>query len=450
MNSGKSTCMNLLVQQNASIVDSKLGTTSDSKICLIEIHGIGPCKIYDTPGINERGELGEKKRQKTLQIAKYCDILLLIKPKLYTMNNSKQVKNTIKVTQYENMIVECAKARKKQIVLIENQFDVLSLKQIPRIHEDEHEIDAETIHRYEMNLNDTSGNAFSFLMSILREVWNELKLKLNPNPLIPLKYLNKFQTVVLVIPMDKETPQCRLLRPQEKVQEYCLEHFTSTFAFRLDIQLLRDPNSSKDVIDTEKNRFLDCIRQCKPSLVITDSQAIDILDEWLDIDISCALTTFSVLMIRELSGNLFPVVIQGCFNAFSKLKQRVADDIDDETSVQFCVLIAEACNHDRILEGCEDIGTRLIPKLIRKHVSENISERIELHVEHAFGREFPTDLNKFHLVIQCGGCMIDEQQIHARILDCIDASVDVTNYGILLSFLKSQHTLHRVLLPFKP
>lgn len=41
-----------------AIVDSKSGTTADAKISLMEIHGLGPCKSFDTAGVDEIGLLG--------------------------------------------------------------------------------------------------------------------------------------------------------------------------------------------------------------------------------------------------------------------------------------------------------------------------------------------------------------------------------------------------------
>eukprot|EP00183_Erythrolobus_madagascarensis_P001869 CAMPEP_0185853602 /NCGR_PEP_ID=MMETSP1354-20130828/19586_1 /TAXON_ID=708628 /ORGANISM="Erythrolobus madagascarensis, Strain CCMP3276" /LENGTH=143 /DNA_ID=CAMNT_0028555129 /DNA_START=142 /DNA_END=570 /DNA_ORIENTATION=+ len=79
MNVGKSTLMNVLTQQDSSIVDSTAGTTADVKIAAIEFHSIGPCKLFDTPGLDEPGELGEKKRNKALHVAKSCDIILLVR-----------------------------------------------------------------------------------------------------------------------------------------------------------------------------------------------------------------------------------------------------------------------------------------------------------------------------------------------------------------------------------
>ena len=78
VNAGKSTLMNLLTQQVTSIVDPTFGTTTDIKISLMEIHTLGPLKLFDTAGINEKSSLGIKKRNKTIDCLKKCDLVLLV------------------------------------------------------------------------------------------------------------------------------------------------------------------------------------------------------------------------------------------------------------------------------------------------------------------------------------------------------------------------------------
>lgn len=81
MNAGKSTFTNTLTQNNSSIVDATPGTTADAKISLMEIHGLGACKIFDTAGLDETGELGAKKRKKTLKIIDQADVVCIIQNK---------------------------------------------------------------------------------------------------------------------------------------------------------------------------------------------------------------------------------------------------------------------------------------------------------------------------------------------------------------------------------
>jgi hypothetical protein len=104
------------------------------------------------------------------------------------------------------------------------------------------------------------------------------------------------------------------------------------------------------------------------------------------------------------------------------------------------VLIAEACNHSRIKE---DIGTVQIPKLLEKFYPT-------VNVDHAFGREFVEDLdiNKYKLVIHCGGCMISNQRMAARLRDLKTTGVPITNYGIFLSFIQGEKALNRVIQPW--
>lgn len=78
MNVGKSTLMNTLTRQETSIVDATPGTTADVKVSLMELHAIGPAKLFDTAGIDEAGELGAKKRRKTLAALHECDVAVVV------------------------------------------------------------------------------------------------------------------------------------------------------------------------------------------------------------------------------------------------------------------------------------------------------------------------------------------------------------------------------------
>ncbi|MBI5346825.1 MAG: 50S ribosome-binding GTPase [Chlamydiae bacterium] len=62
INAGKSTLMNVITMQNTSLVDEKKGTTSDVNMSIMEIHEMGPVKLFDTPGLDEEELLGEKKK----------------------------------------------------------------------------------------------------------------------------------------------------------------------------------------------------------------------------------------------------------------------------------------------------------------------------------------------------------------------------------------------------
>ena len=105
------------------------------------------------------------------------------------------------------------------------------------------------------------------------------------------------------------------------------------------------------------------------------------------------------------------------------------------------MLIAEACNHDRI---AEDIGTVQLPRKLQDVVPG-------LVIDHALGREFPDPdaLRRYALVIHCGGCMIRPQQLQARVQRLVESGVPITNYGLALSWYEGKTTLGRVLRPWQ-
>ena len=110
VNSGKSTLMNLLTQHKTSIVDSTPGTTADVKTTVMEIHELGPVKIFDTAGIDEIGILGEKKKVKSFNALKRSDIVLLV----LNSNNEDYLKGNFST---ESEIVELVQKRSKELFL---------------------------------------------------------------------------------------------------------------------------------------------------------------------------------------------------------------------------------------------------------------------------------------------------------------------------------------------
>jgi len=405
MNAGKSTLMNLLTQQATSIVDDKPGTTADVKVALMEIHNIGPCKLFDTAGYDEEGKLGQKKLEKTRNIVKESDVVIIVIEKEAGTNEVNEAE-----------VIELAKKRHKKVIVIQNVRDnspteISTYKGLPSL---------------QINLN----NKTSFTKVIEFIQTYGVQKKKNAVPLLPQHVLGSDKTVFLNIPMDAETPGGRLLRPQSRCQEFCLSHYTSTFAYRMD--LVKGRSKDAKISDAEKKRFQDAISKVKPSIVITDSQAMDLVGKWVTPDKfpDVQLTTFSVMMINQMTDGQLPRFIKG-LETLKSLKPNSK------------ILISEACNHNRLTDICEDIGTKQIPDKLRKSFGNSIT------IDHAFGREFPNDkLKEYSLVVHCGGCMIDKQKICARLDDCIENNVPITNYGLLLTYLNSPKALKRVTKPF--
>ena len=77
-NVGKSSLINIISKQDIAIVSEIAGTTTDPVKKSIEIPGLGPVILIDTAGIDDSGNLGEKRVGKTLDTLKIIDLAILI------------------------------------------------------------------------------------------------------------------------------------------------------------------------------------------------------------------------------------------------------------------------------------------------------------------------------------------------------------------------------------
>jgi len=401
MNSGKSSLMNLLTQQESSIVDPTPGTTADTKITLTEIHGLGPVKLMDTAGFDEQDELGDKKRKKSIAALKECDlVLLVINPATFDFET-------------ERLIISETQKHDKQLIVVYNLFCDTDRDRIGKV---EAILSKLSIYRSVV----LSAIDMNYRQSLLETILEHYIPKNSPVELLP--FVEEGEFYILNIPMDEETPPGRYLRPQAMAEEYITRKWAFPVSYRMNLIKARADDPSE--LDRWKS-FIGSFTK-KPKAIITDSQAMDIMKDWAPDDI--ALTTFSIMMINYMSRGRLKEFVHG-ISALSSLKP---GDY---------VLIAEACNHSRIRE---DIGMVQIPRLLEKFYPDVI-------VDHTFGREFvdDVDIKKYKLVIHCGGCMISNQRMAARLRDLNATGVPITNYGIFLSFIHGEKTLKRVTKPWE-
>jgi len=401
MNSGKSSLMNLLTQQETSIVDPSPGTTADTKITLTEIHGLGPVKLLDTAGFDEQHDLGLKKRHKVIAALKECDlVLLVIDPAAFDCETDK-------------LILEEARSLDKQVIVVYNLFRINDKNRIDKVEELLTRL--RVYHRIVVNAIDITYRQRLLEAILANYIPKNVNIDLLP-------FVQKGEFYILNIPMDEETPPGRYLRPQAMAEEYITRKWAFPVSYRMNLAKARAGDSSEK---ERWNGFINSFTK-RPKAIITDSQAMDIMKDWAPDDM--ALTTFSVMMINYMSrGRLNEFV-----NGIRALNSLVTGDH---------ILIAEACNHSRIRE---DIGTVQIPNLLKKYYPEVI-------VNYTFGREFVDDLDmkKYKLVIHCGGCMISNQLMAARLRDLNATGVPITNYGIFLSYIHGEKILDRVIAPWE-
>ena len=197
---------------------------------------------------------------------------------------------------------------------------------------------------------------------------------------------------ILVCPIDESAPKGRLILPQQQTIRDLMDHGAIPLVCR----------------DTELETVLKK-PGLKPALVITDSQAFKFVNSVVPDDIP--LTSFSILMAR------YKGFLETAVKGISTIK-----DLNDGDRV----LLAEGCTHHR---QCNDIGTVKIPRWLKEYTGK------ELVIETSSGNGFPGDLGKYKLVIHCGGCMLTENAVLARMDQATDQRVSFTNYGIAIAFM---------------
>lgn len=208
--------------------------------------------------------------------------------------------------------------------------------------------------------------------------------------------------VLLVMPIDSAAPKGRLILPQQ--------------------QTIRDILDSDAVaICVKEDKVKEAVEKYKPDLVVCDSQVFGKIKE--DVPKSVPLTSFSILFARykgDLDVNLLGI---------ERLDMLQDGDV---------VLVSEGCSHHR---QCGDIGTVKMPLWIKKHTGKDIK------FEFTQGGEFPENLEKYALVVHCGGCMLNEMEMKNRINRTIEKEVPIVNYGMAIAHMNN--ILKRSLEPLK-
>lgn len=307
-NTGKSSILNLLTNQEVSIVSEIAGTTTDPVEKPMELLPLGPVLFIDTAGIDDLGDLGEKRIAKTMAVFDRTDFGIIV-------TNFNDWDN------FEQIIIDEFTDRAIPFIIVFNKTDLF---------EENKEIISK-LKSAKIQFTETSALKGTGLIELRKLLLESAPADYIDRPSILADLVGPGEAAVLVVPIDKEAPKGRLILPQ--VQS---------------IRDLLDNNSFSVVVkETELHEVLSRFNK-PPKLVVTDSQAF--LKVAADTPPDIPLTSFSILFAR-FQGDLNEMVRGAMY--IDKLK---AGDK---------VLIAEACTHHPIEE---DIGTVKIPRWLTQYV----------------------------------------------------------------------------------
>jgi [FeFe] hydrogenase H-cluster maturation GTPase HydF len=375
-NAGKSSLFNAILENNIAIVSDTPGTTTDPVSKSMELGKLGPVVIVDTAGIDDIGELGQKRIAKTINNIEIADIIIFVTKinedindiekeflkKLDELNKKIIIVFTFSNMKYNNNKLEYFKKYETIIIDYNNKMTIYNLKEK--------------------------------IIKLSEQIEKEI---------MPLDGLvEEGDILFLVVPIDSAAPKGRLILPQVETIRDALDKNCSVFVVK---------ENQLDKYHTLKN---------KPKLVITDSQAFEIVKK--SIPEEQPLTSFSILFCRK-KGDL-ELYIQSI---------KFLTDIKPGSKI----LINESCTHHR---QPDDIGTIKIPYLFKTKINPD--------VEFEFCRELPDkeQLKNYSLVIMCAGCMVSRNKILHRLKTLNELNIPVINYGIFLAYVNN--LIPRAIIPF--
>jgi [FeFe] hydrogenase H-cluster maturation GTPase HydF len=309
-NTGKSSLVNVFFGQEVSIVSEIPGTTTDPVSKAMELLPYGPVVLVDTAGIDDVGELGKKRINRTIKSISSADFAVVVLDARYPLTNEE--------------------------VELFFHLSKLSLPYVVAVNKIEYGVNPELLRdlenlnlvHYEISCKENVG---------LEELRRRVIRKLPRDPAPPLigDLVTQGSIVVLVVPVDSGAPKGRLILPQAQTIREALDEDTIAIVVK----------------ETELKSALNYLN-VPPDLVVTDSQAI--MKVAAVVPEKVKLTTFSILMARH-KGDL-PAFIRGL--------KRVEELKNGDK-----ILIAEACSHHA---QKEDIGRVKIPAWMRTHTQKDL------------------------------------------------------------------------------
>ena len=371
-NAGKSSIINAITGQGLAIVSDQKGTTTDPVSKAMELPPLGPVVLIDTPGLDDEGELGEKRVAKTYQVLNKVDIAVLVVDAVSV--------DIAGLDAVERPLLRLFAEKKLPYVVAVNKAELLDEKKRDRI---------KAFFEKEVHLlfvsAETGQNIHSLKECIAATVPTQEMTKRVVGDL-----LKPHDIVVLVVPIDSSAPKGRLILPQQQVIRDVIDAGAAAVT-------VRETGLKETLMSLGKT----------PSLVITDSQAFGRVSKETPKEIP--LTSFSILMARY--KGILEDTVRGAA-AMDRLQE------------QDRILIAEGCTHHR---QCEDIGTVKLPRWLEEYTKK------ELSFTFCSGTEFPEDLSSYAMVLHCGGCMLNEREVRYRMKCASDQGIPMTNYGVAIA-----------------
>ncbi|MBQ6771537.1 MAG: [Bacteroidales bacterium] len=311
-NVGKSSLINRLTGQDLAIVSDTAGTTTDPVKKSIEIFGIGPCVLIDTAGIDDVGELGRQRVEKSMKALEEIDCAILV----IAGNRFDEPEKRLIRRMHELAV---------PFFIVHNKADQEPLGI---------ELETEVAQEFGAKILDFSVMSHSGVVPLVELLKQTIPASAYQKVSLLGGIIQPNEVVVLVCPVDSEAPEGRLILPQ--------------------VMAIRDVLDNECICvvlkETLLQQYLETMPQ--PALIVTDSQVFGLVSKIVPKEIP--LTSFSIVMAR----------LRGDFDNYVKGTPHLSQLKDGDT-----VLLLESCTHH---STCEDIGRVKLPRMMLKFTGKDI------------------------------------------------------------------------------
>ncbi len=306
-NAGKSSLINALTGQPVAVTSDVPGTTTDPVKKAMELLPIGPVVLIDTAGLDDEGELGAKRVEKTYEELRRCNLALVV------------ADAALGVSALEEAFLSQLKKRAIPAVLVLNKSDAAAPDGAAL---------AALSARLGVPAVAVSAETGAGVEALKAQIIASARFE-DAEPALVGDLIRSGDAVVLVTPIDKAAPKGRLILPQQQTIRDILE---------------RDAIAL--VVKEHELKLALAKLAAPPALVITDSQAF--LKVAADTLPAVPMTSFSILFARQKAD--LAEMVRGA----RRIERLAPGDR---------VLIVEGCTHHR---QSDDIGTVKIPRWIRQ------------------------------------------------------------------------------------
>ncbi len=371
-NAGKSSLINALTNQNIAIVSDIAGTTTDPVEKACELAPIGPVVFIDTAGIDDVGELGALRTERSLSVLGWMDVALI-------------VCDAAGLTEYETGLIVRARENATPCVVVVNKSDTVDAATLAATIASVDKLGFKSVM--------TSAVSKKGIDDLRQAIIEIVTAKTEPDRPLMGDLVKPGDTVMLVTPIDTGAPKGRLILPQVQAVREILD-------------------SDAKCLVVRENRVSEAVAEAKGNIafVVTDSQVVERVCG--DVPHEIPVTTFSIQMAYAKS-DLIEMARGAAMLEFLKPGDKV--------------MICETCSHH---PQPDDIGRKKLPRWLEKKVGG------PLDIEVVVGKDFPVDLTPYKIILQCGGCVVTRRHMLSRVHAANAQGVSMTNYGVAISYLQ--------------